>query len=153
MATVAPVRRRRQESFRIHEDVPSTEDAEMDEHAANHQHDQDDEGEPMDEVEDDDSNYSESSEDAAVVDSNILEDMERLQDSFPGFRHKYRLIKRIGEGQLLSSPWNSLPTALLTNTTIQAPSRPSTRPKTSSTTATTTLGIWTKKARSGRLRH
>ncbi|KAL2017211.1 hypothetical protein VTK56DRAFT_2418 [Thermocarpiscus australiensis] len=45
-----------------------------------------------------DSDYSESSEDETTDDVNIQQDMEKLQNSFAGFRQKYRLIKRIGEG-------------------------------------------------------
>jgi hypothetical protein len=47
--------------------------------------------------EDGQSELSESSEDEAM-DTNVQIDMERLQNCFPGFRQKYRLIKRIGEG-------------------------------------------------------
>ena len=49
--------------------------------------------------EDDDDNASESSDDG-IVDNGVQLDMEKLQDSFPGFRQKYRLIKRIGEGMI-----------------------------------------------------
>jgi cell division control protein 7 len=40
-----------------------------------------------------------SAEDA--VDMNVTVDMMKLQDSFPGFTRKYRLIKRIGEGNVI----------------------------------------------------
>lgn len=53
------------------------------------------------------SEYSESSEDEAPADGHFQQDMERLQDSFAGFRQKYRLIKRIGEGS--RSPVPSTP--------------------------------------------
>lgn len=87
------VRRRRvEENFRIHEDVPSTEDTQVnDESMADDHEDYDEDGE------DQRSDISESSAED-VVDTNVQIDMEKLQDSFPGFRHKYRLIKRIGEG-------------------------------------------------------
>ncbi|KAK0724910.1 kinase-like domain-containing protein [Lasiosphaeris hirsuta] len=95
MATAAPPRcRRAEDAFRIHEDVPSTEDAEMNGHL---HEDEEEEGEPMEELDDQESNFSESSEEE-VIDGNIQEDMEKLQNAFPGFRHRYRLIKRIGEG-------------------------------------------------------
>jgi hypothetical protein len=56
----------------------------------------------MEDADDQESNYSESSEEEAVVDSNIAHDMEKLANTYPGFRHRYRLIKRIGEGRLPS---------------------------------------------------
>lgn len=43
----------------------------------------------MDEVEED-NDFSEDEE--------LDDDMRKLQEAFPGFKHKYRLIKRIGEG-------------------------------------------------------
>ncbi|KAK4185646.1 kinase-like domain-containing protein [Podospora australis] len=102
MATVAPACRRRNESFRIHEDAPSTEDTEMNENLQDEEDREDDDGEEDDENTAEEqypeSEYSESSDEDVVLDSNISHDMERLQDSFPGFRSKYRLIKRIGEG-------------------------------------------------------
>ncbi|TDZ14554.1 Cell cycle serine/threonine-protein kinase hsk1 [Colletotrichum orbiculare MAFF 240422] len=55
----------------------------------------DDEEDPED-VNDDRSEESSDEDDA--VDSSVLRDMNKLQDTFPGFRQKYRLIKRIGEG-------------------------------------------------------
>lgn len=54
----------------------------------------------QDPEEEDDDNASESSDDG-VVDNGVQLDMEKLQDSFPGFRQKYRLIKRIGEGVII----------------------------------------------------
>ena len=131
MATVVSARRRRAESFRaeplgqsfrIHEDAPSTEDTEMHDSPLRDQdddhdgHDEDDEEDEEDADEDDDDNtehqhdgsepidedaeseYSESSEENAPDDSHFQQDMERLQNCFVGFRQKYRLIKRIGEG-------------------------------------------------------
>jgi cell division control protein 7 len=90
------------QSFRIHEDAPSTEDTEMNESAL-----QDDpEGDADNDVENDaamlddevqDSDYSDSDDDTTTS-SHVLQDMERLQNCLPEFRSKYRLIKRIGEG-------------------------------------------------------
>jgi cell division control protein 7 len=97
MATVMPARRRRAESFRIHEDAPSTEDTEMNESALQDDDGADQDGEPLDE-DGHESEYSESSEEDAPDDSHFQADMEKLQDAFAGFRQKYRLIKRIGEG-------------------------------------------------------
>lgn len=37
-------------------------------------------------------------------DEDMDEDMRKLQDAFPGFKHKYRLIKRIGEGMSCRAP-------------------------------------------------
>ncbi|GAB1317115.1 Cell division control protein 7 [Madurella fahalii] len=125
MATVMSARSRPAESFRIHEDVPSTEDTEMNESALQDYRDDDDDADADADAADDDdrdqdqdqdqdqdhdqeapgedadgqqSEYSESSEDEITEDANIQQDMERLQNTFAGFRQKYRLIKRIGEG-------------------------------------------------------
>ena len=91
MATVT--RHRRVDSFDIHEDVPSTEDTEMNEEI------QEEDGgmEQDDDVEDQESIFSDSSEDEPV-DGQVQDDMDRLQDCFPRFRERYKLIKRIGEG-------------------------------------------------------
>jgi cell division control protein 7 len=40
--------------------------------------------------------YSDSSEEA--VNATVQEDMEKFQETFKGIRHRYRLVKRIGEG-------------------------------------------------------
>ena len=97
-------RRRAEENFRIHEDVPSTEDTQVnDESMADEQEEyEEDEEDHHGEGDDQHSEASEGSADE-VVDTNVQLDMEKLQDSFPGFRHKYRLIKRIGEGTDSSS--------------------------------------------------
>ncbi|KAJ4286196.1 Cell division control protein 7 [Collariella sp. IMI 366227] len=86
----------RAESFRIHEDVPSTEDTEMNESAL---HD-DEMGHDAEQADEDgqESDEDESSEDDAPDDSQITHDMEKLQKAFHNFRSNYRLIKRIGEG-------------------------------------------------------
>ncbi|KAM7219667.1 kinase-like protein [Rhypophila decipiens] len=105
MASVAPPRHG-SNSFRIHEDVPSTEDTQMNEDVEHGDLDLDEdlEEETEEQVEDQqeqeypESEVSESSEDDGVVDGNILLDMEKLQSAIPGFRNQYRLIKRIGEG-------------------------------------------------------
>ncbi|KAH6614676.1 kinase-like domain-containing protein [Chaetomium sp. MPI-SDFR-AT-0129] len=107
MATVAPTTRRRDafwnenDSFRIHEDAPSTEDTEMNEEAPQEEDDEDETAEQETESlaeEAQESEESESSEDEAASSNQVQYDMEKLQDAFPGFRQKYRLIKRIGEG-------------------------------------------------------
>jgi cell division control protein 7 len=94
----AVLRRRAEENFRIHEDVPSTEDTQVnDESMADEQEDYDEDDDQQGEADDQQSDDSGSSAEE-VVDTNVQIDMEKLQNSFPGFRHKYRLIKRIGEG-------------------------------------------------------
>jgi len=50
--------------------------------------------EPQEEEEEEE---EEESEDEAV-DRTVQADMDKLQNDFPGFRNRYRLIKRIGEG-------------------------------------------------------
>ncbi|KAF7562951.1 hypothetical protein G7046_g1192 [Stylonectria norvegica] len=49
------------------------------------------------EEEEEEEDAAESSEEEAV-DRSVQADMDKLQNDFPGFRDKYRLIKRIGEG-------------------------------------------------------
>ncbi|KAF3763986.1 kinase-like protein [Cryphonectria parasitica EP155] len=99
MATAA--RRPRLQDFEIHEDGPSTEDADMntdvvaggkieaEEDVADPDEQQEEEQEP---------NAADHGDEMSEDDEVLDEDMKKLQDAFPGFRHKYRLIKRIGEG-------------------------------------------------------
>ena len=92
MATA--IRQHVHERFEIHEDA-RTEDTVMmvdEEHA-------EDGGQTTEaeEEEQHDEPLEESSEDEAV-DRTVQDDMDKLQSDFPGFREKYRLIKRIGEG-------------------------------------------------------
>lgn len=82
------------EEERTEEAVPPTDEAEQQQYhhqAPQHQHQQSFEEEEEEDIPD------ESSEDEAV-DRTVQADMEKLQGDFPGFRNKYRLIKRIGEG-------------------------------------------------------
>lgn len=117
----AAVRRRRPEDFQIHQDGPSTEDTEMNTDAAAAREEEypdeedqeqdeptqsqerrprggrrdveeEEEGEP--ELDEDEEEEEEESDEEEILD----DDMRRLQDAFPGFRRKYKLIKRIGEG-------------------------------------------------------
>ncbi|KAL2751856.1 hypothetical protein ACRALDRAFT_1014247, partial [Sodiomyces alcalophilus JCM 7366] len=93
------VRRRGGDAFEIHEDAPRTEDtmmAESEHPTEAEEHDEVDDEEEDDEAAEKNSYYS--SDDGETVDEGVQNEMERLQDSFPGFRQKYRLIKRIGEG-------------------------------------------------------
>jgi len=102
--------------------VPSTEDTQVnDESMADEQEEyEDDEEDHHGEGDDQQSEASEGSADEAV-DTNVQIDMEKLQDSFPGFRHKYRLIKRIGEGTASSPPMTM--TVLATRLTLEHPPR------------------------------
>lgn len=118
----AAVRRRRPDDFQIHQDGPSTEDTEMNTDAAagredeypdeeDQEHEQgqsperrarrahreeaeEDEDEDEEPELDEDGEEEEESDEEEILD----DDMRRLQDAFPGFRRKYKLIKRIGEG-------------------------------------------------------
>lgn len=118
----AAVRRRRPDDFQIHQDGPSTEDTEMNTDAAGGREesldeeeqeqeqdqsqertprrahrdvDEDEDGDEVEEPElDEDDEVEEESDEEEILD----DDMRRLQDAFPGFRRKYKLIKRIGEG-------------------------------------------------------
>jgi hypothetical protein len=141
MATLTASRQRPAESFRIHEDAPSTEDTQMNENELREQEEGDErdkeKGDP-EAVDNPESEYSESSDDE-TEESSIQRDMEKLQDTFPGFKQKYRLIKRIGEGW--NPPSLSLVTlAQLTRSITQAPFPPSTRQSTWITGTMTTRG-------------
>lgn len=77
---------------REEEDYADEEDQEHDQEQGQEQapgNDQEEEPELDEEDEDED-----ESEEEEILD----DDMRRLQDAFPGFRRKYKLIKRIGEG-------------------------------------------------------
>lgn len=56
-------------------------------------------GEMGEEDEDGSSQASDESED--VVDAAVQEDIEKFQNSFEGITERFRLINRIGEGELL----------------------------------------------------
>ncbi|OAQ67587.1 cell cycle protein kinase [Pochonia chlamydosporia 170] len=96
------VRRRVEEPFDIHEDA-RTEETEMMveddvDHLANDAAIAAATDEVMEEeVEDEEDEEEDSSEDEQV-ETSVQADMDKLGDDFPGFRGKYRLIKRIGEG-------------------------------------------------------
>lgn len=86
--------RHAQVPFEIHEDG-----MEMDEsaHAENYKDENCDVREEDQEGESD--GYSDTSEESdGVVDSAVQEDMLRLEETFKGIRHRFRLINRIGEG-------------------------------------------------------
>lgn len=114
MATTT--RCRQSNDFDIHEDGPSTEDTEMHTDAAAEQFEEakfveeaDVREEPEEEVQTQDPDVEpepepepesdqDQQEDDFSEDEAMDEDMRKLQDAIPGFKHKYRLIKRIGEG-------------------------------------------------------
>ncbi|KPM37259.1 Cell cycle serine/threonine-protein kinase hsk1 [Neonectria ditissima] len=78
------------EEERTEEVVPPTDEADEYQHAPHQQ-------QPFEEEEEEEELAEESSEDE-TVDRSVQADMDKLQSDFPGFRNKYRLIKRIGEG-------------------------------------------------------
>lgn len=102
MAT-RPGRRQRPEEFHIHEDVPSTQDTEMStdalqEEEGDDEQEEDEEDQPESDEPDQEEDGQDDVSDEETPDHAVQVDMENLQGTFPGFRHKYRLIKRIGEG-------------------------------------------------------
>lgn len=62
------------------------------------EHEQEQEEEPEEDEEEEEADEAEESSDDEQVESSVQADMNKLQTDFPGFRDKYRLIKRIGEG-------------------------------------------------------
>ena len=70
----------------------------------------DQEPEPEEEEDEEDEEGYDSS-DEEQVDRSVMADMNRLEEDFPSFAKKYRLIKRIGEGGLESYPRGFLATA------------------------------------------
>ena len=99
MATAATRRFKPPTSFTIREDTPTEDDnasMAMDEDAETEERT---DVEPEEGESDNESSFSESgaSEDDAVSDQ-VTQDMIKLQEGIPGFKDKFRLIKRIGEG-------------------------------------------------------
>lgn len=162
MATAS--RHRKAKDFNIHEDDPYTEDAGMntevedEEGHADHDHDGplDEDQEPEQDAEEEDEGEGDGDGDGSMSDEEMRDDeirddeMTKLQDAFPGFKHKYRLIKRIGEGEAAPELPRSRIHARTNIVPAQAHSRPSTKPKTCSTNSMTTSGIWKRKMKSGR---
>lgn len=96
------VRPQSHEHFAIHEDA-RTEDTEMmveEEETAADAGQTTDEAEPEEEEQQEEPEEEESEDE--TVDRAVQADMDKLQEDFPGFREKYRLIKRIGEGMFIS---------------------------------------------------
>jgi cell division control protein 7 len=97
MATT--LRKRRHEAFEIHEDepqVPSAADTEMQEDEVDQAEEEEEEPEANSQSSEDDS------DDEALVDD-VQEDMLKIEKHFKGFKGKFRLIKRIGEGTSLAT--------------------------------------------------
>jgi cell division control protein 7 len=101
------------EHFDIHEDA-RTEETEMmveggqieDVDAAEMAHinpEEEEEEQEVEEEEEECDDDDDGSSDDDVLDRSVKADMEKLQRDFPGFRDKYRLIKRIGEGLFSAS--------------------------------------------------
>lgn len=81
--------------FEIHEDGLETDNVTREEQYAS----VDEEGDDQDQDEEQD-RYSEASDGSdGVVDAGVLEDMEKLQETFKGIKDRFRLINRIGEGK------------------------------------------------------
>ncbi|KAK5993078.1 Cell cycle serine/threonine-protein kinase hsk1 [Cladobotryum mycophilum] len=106
-------RRPNEELFEIHEDarteetemmvdedqVDGVDQATMDELDPEEDEDEEAEEEEEDEEEDEPAAPAQGeSSDDEQVETSVQADMDKLQNDFPGFRDKYRLIKRIGEG-------------------------------------------------------
>jgi len=75
--------------FSIHHDRNATAEEEQEEMEDSKLEDEED-------MEDDCSEKSEDSN--GVIDPAVLEDIKKLEESFPGLEKRFRLISRIGEG-------------------------------------------------------
>ncbi|KAI0118014.1 kinase-like protein [Hypoxylon sp. NC0597] len=109
-------RRVAKEPFRIHHDEPepTVEFSDVAESTQSHTHRADDEyddheghedilaEDPEDEEQDnllvEEDGSDTDSDDSDEIDLSVQHDMDKLQATFPNFKDKYRLIKRIGEG-------------------------------------------------------
>lgn len=119
-------RHRKAKDFDIHEDDPTTEDAdadmrteaEDDEAYAHEDHDDQPEEEQEEEQEEE---HEQVEDDEAEAEADMSEeeelddDMRKLQTAFNGFKHQYRLIKRIGEGMSTSRPGSDWLSHVLTS--------------------------------------
>ncbi|XXH01037.1 hypothetical protein Hte_007388 [Hypoxylon texense] len=106
-------RRVAKEPFQIHEDeyIRDTSDVEEstqsqtlrgdEQYDENDDHEDllaEDEEEQENHVEEEDGCETDSSDDSDEIDLTVQHDMDKLEATFPSFKGKYRLIKRIGEG-------------------------------------------------------
>lgn len=83
----------REEEYLDEEDQEQEQGQSQERSARGPNRDVDEEEDEEPELDEDDEDEEESDEEEILDD-----DMRRLQDAFPGFRRKYKLIKRIGEG-------------------------------------------------------
>ncbi|KZZ93720.1 serine/threonine protein kinase Hsk1 [Moelleriella libera RCEF 2490] len=91
--------------FEIHEDARTEETEMMGEDEADSDNESwratptdDRVGVPDDRADEEDQDEEEESSEDEQIESSVQSDMDKLSNDFPGFRGKYRLIKRIGEG-------------------------------------------------------
>lgn len=89
------------------------------------------------------------------VDDSVREDMDKLEDSFPGVSDRFRLVNRIGEGMLHSKSPFYIRESFADGYNAQVPSRPYTKQKTFCTITTGTTGICfgINTTMTGRVRH
>ena len=93
---MATVRSRSVKPFEIHHDEMVDESMEEDHRMEDSRAEMDEEHEDQDDA------YSETSEESdGVVDPTVQEDMDKFQDTFKGLQERFRLINRIGEGNIL----------------------------------------------------
>lgn len=92
--------------FEIHEDARTEETEMMGEDEADSDNESwratptdDRVGVPDDRADEEDQDEEEESSEDEQIESSVQSDMDKLSNDFPGFRGKYRLIKRIGEGE------------------------------------------------------
>ncbi|KAI1371596.1 kinase-like protein [Hypoxylon crocopeplum] len=110
MSATTNQRRVAKEPFQIHEDEPLGGTSDVEESSQGHNQQADEEYDEHDDpedvedeeqenrVEEDDSYETDSSDDNDEINLSVQHDMDKLQTTFPDFKNKYRLIKRIGEG-------------------------------------------------------
>lgn len=110
-------------------------------HAEDHHLDVDEEED--DDVAEEEDGRDDGSSDDEIIDRSVQADLNKLQRDFPGFRDKYRLIKRIGEGGLHLFASDIAVFFLDANEPawLQVHFPPSTKQKISVTASTTTAGI------------
>lgn len=94
---MATVRSRSAKPFEIHHDEMVDESMEEEDHRM-----EDSRAETEEEQDDREDAYSDMSDESdGLVDSTVQEDMDKFQDNFRGLKDRFRLINRIGEGNVL----------------------------------------------------
>lgn len=86
-------RQSQREAFHIHDDEREIQDSEPEQDPDHSMGEEDDTEHAQDDGDD-----FESSDEDEEVDSMVQEDIEKFQEGFVGIRERFRLIKRIGEG-------------------------------------------------------